>query len=140
MTTSITMKRQKNLIQTRLTQTSSPEKESGEIDLTNLPEKEFKIKVITIEELRDEVWRKITEIRESLEGLKSRLDEVQEAINGIEIREQEGREADAERDKRISRNERILRELCDQSKRKNIHIIGVGTRRRRERKRDRKCL
>ena len=30
-----------------------------------------------------------------------------------------------QRDKRISRNERILRELCDQSKWNNIHIIGV---------------
>ena len=37
------------------------------------------------------------------------MDEVQEAVNGIEIREQEHREADAERDKRIPRNERILR-------------------------------
>ena len=40
-----------------------------------------------------------------MEGLKSRLDKVQEAINGIEIREQEHREAEAERDERISRNE-----------------------------------
>ena len=30
-----------------------------------------------------------------------------------------------QRDKGISRNERILRELCDQSKRNNIRIIGV---------------
>ena len=53
------------------------------------------------------------------------MDEMQETINGLENREQECREADAERDKRISRNERILRELCDQSKRNSIHIIGV---------------
>ena len=63
---------------------------------------------------------------------------MQEAINGIEIREQEYREAEAERDKRISRNERILRELCDQSKWNNICIIGVPE--EEERKRDRKCL
>ena len=53
------------------------------------------------------------------------MDEMQETINGLENREQEHREADAERDKRISRNERILRELCDQSKRNNIRIIKV---------------
>ena len=41
-------------------------------------------------------------------------------------------EADAERDKRISRNETILRELCDQSKRNNIHIIGVPEKEVRE--------
>ena len=40
--------KEKNLIQTRLTQTSSPERESEEIDLTNIPEKEFKTEVITV--------------------------------------------------------------------------------------------
>ena len=30
-----------------------------------------------------------------------------------------------QKEKRISSNERILRELCDQSKQNNIHIIGV---------------
>ena len=127
------MKRQKNLIQTRLTQTVSPEKEAGEIDLTNLPEKEFKIKVITMlmelqrnmQELRDKVQKEITEMKQSLEGFISRMDKMQEAIDGIETREQERIEADAERDKRISRKETILRELCDQSKWNNICIIGV---------------
>ena len=57
---------------------------------------------------------------------------MQEAIDGIETREQECIEADAERDKRISRNETILRELCDQSKRNNIHIIGVPEEEERE--------
>ena len=64
------MKRQKNLIQTRITQTS-PEKELGEIDLTNRPEKEFKIKVITMlmelqrkmQELMNKVGRENTEIK-----------------------------------------------------------------------------
>ena len=40
--------------------------------------------------------------------------------------------ADAERDKRISKNETILRELCDQSKRNNICIIGVSEKEERE--------
>ena len=64
-------------------------------------------------------------MKQSLEGFISRMDKMQEAIEGIEAREQERREADAESDKRISRNERILRELSDQSKWNNIHIIGV---------------
>ena len=81
---------------------------------------------------------RLTEIKQSLEEFKIRLHEVQEKINGIEIREQEHKEAEAERDKRISRNERILRELCDQSKWNNICI--TGERRKRERKRGRKCL
>ena len=104
-----------------------PEKE---IYLTNLPEKEFKIEVITMltelqrnmQELRDDIQREITEVKQSLEGFISRMDRMQEATDGIETREQEHIEADAEREKRISRNERILRELCDQSKRNNVGV------------------
>ena len=66
------------------------------------------------------------------------MDEVQQAVNGIEIREQEHREAEAEREKRISMNER-LRELCDQSKRNNICIIELPEE-EEERERDRKYL
>ena len=109
------------MIQTKITETT-PEKELGDIDLTNLPEKEFKIKVITMlmelqrnmQALTDRIGRETTEIKQSLEGFKSRMDEMQEAIDGIENREQECREADTERDKRISRNERTLGEMCDQ--------------------------
>ena len=76
-TISITMKRQKNLIQTKFT---TPEKET---DLTSLPEKEFKIKIINmlmelqrnIQELRDDVQREITEVKQSLEGFISRMDD-----------------------------------------------------------------
>ena len=50
---------------------------------------------------------------------------VEETINEIETREEEYKEAEAQREKRISKNERILRELCDQSKWNNIHIIRV---------------
>ena len=80
----------------------------------------------------------ITEVKQSLEAFISRINKRQEATDGIETRERERIEADAERDKRISRNERILRELCDQTKRNNICIIGIPE--EEERKRDRKCL
>ena len=91
--TSITMERQKRLVQSKITQTR-PESGPGEKDITSLPEKEFKIKVITMlmdlqrnmQELRDEVRREMTEMKQSIEGLKSRLDEVQETVNGSEIR------------------------------------------------------
>ena len=58
---------------------------------------------INMQELRKEN----TEIKQDLEGLQNRMDEMQETINGLENREQECRGADAERDKRIARNERI---------------------------------
>ena len=90
------MKRQKNLIQTRLTHTalasatSSPEKELGEIDLTSLPEKEFKTKVITmlmdLQRNMQQLRKENTEIKQALEGLQNRMDEMQETINGLENR------------------------------------------------------
>ena len=127
------------MIQTKITEANA----GKEIDLTNLPEKELKIKLITMlmelqrnmQELRDEVWREITdarkitdiwkeitEVKKTLQGFISRMDKMQEAIDGTETREQDCREANAERNKRISRNESILRELCDQSKQNNITL------------------
>ena len=91
------MKRQ-NYRQTKTTET--PEKET---DLTRLPEKEFKIKIINMpsemqrntQEKWDKVWREITdarkeitEMKQNLEGFISRMDKMQEAIDGIETREQ----------------------------------------------------
>ena len=93
-TTPISMKRQKNLVLSKILQT--PERGLGETEITNLPEKEFKIKVISmlmeprrnIQDPRDEFRREITEMKQTMEGFKSRLDEVKETVNGIEIREQ----------------------------------------------------
>ena len=53
-------------------------------------------------------------------------------VNETEIREDEHKEAEAQREKRISKNERILRELCDQSKQNSIHIIEVPEEEERE--------
>ncbi|KAI5944639.1 LINE-1 retrotransposable element ORF1 protein [Manis javanica] len=140
------MKRQ-NYRQTKITETT-PEKET---DLTSLPEKEFKIKIMNMltdmqrkmQEQWDEMQRKmqeqwdevrreiadvrkeITKVKQTLEGFISRMEKMQEVIEGIETREQERIEADKERYKRISRNETTLRELYDQSKRNNIRIIRV---------------
>ena len=51
-------------------------------------------------------------MKPTMEGFKSRLPDVEEMVNEIEIREQEYKEAEAQSEKRISRNERILRKLC----------------------------
>ena len=57
---------------------------------------------------------------------------MEERINEIETREEEYKEAEAQREKRISKPERILRVLCDQSKRNNIRIIGIPEEEERE--------
>ena len=84
------MKRQKNVVQSKIVQTTS-EKGSAEADLTSLPEKEFKIKIRNMltelqrnmQELRDEVLREITdvqreitEVKQTREGFISRMDKM----------------------------------------------------------------
>ena len=64
-------------------------------------------------------------MKHTMEDFKSRLDVVEETVNGIEFREEEYKEGEAQREKRISKNERISRELCDESKPNNICIIRV---------------
>ena len=71
-----------------------------------------------------------------MEGFKDRLDMVEETINETEIKEEEYKEAEAQRVKRTSKNERILRELCDQSKRNNIRITGIPEVEEREKGRE----
>ena len=67
----------------------------------------------------------ISEMKNRTEEFKSRLDVVEETVNGLENRVVEYKEAEAQREKRISKKERILRELCEQSKWNNIRIQGV---------------
>ena len=75
--------------------------------------------------LQENLNNTLSEMNHTMKGFKSRLDEVEETLNEIQIREQEYKGAEAQREKKISRNEGILRELCDQSKENNIHILGV---------------
>ena len=100
------------MVQTKISQT--PEKRSNETELTNLPEREFKIKIINmlmevqknIQKLRNELKsgiqslrNSISEMKHTMEGFKSRLDVVEEMVNEIEIREEEYKQAEAQRKK-----------------------------------------
>ena len=107
------MKHQNNMVQTKISQT--PEKGPNETELTNLSEREFKIKIINMlmevqkntQELRNEFKSEmqslrnyISEMKHTMEGFKSRLDVVEETVNGIEIREKEYKEAGKQRQKK----------------------------------------
>ena len=78
------------------------EKGPSETELTNLPEREFKIKSINmlvevqrnIQELRDEfrmeiqsLRNSISEMKHTMEGFKRRFHVVEETVNGTEITE-----------------------------------------------------
>ena len=67
----------------------------------------------------------ITEMKTTLEGINSRITEAEEWISDLEDRMVEFTAVEQNKDKRMKRNEDSLRDLWDNIKRNNIHIIGV---------------
>ena len=74
----------------------------------------------------------ITEIKNSLEAANSRIQEAEERISKVEDRLVEIMDVEQKREKSLKTNEESLRELWDNVKRTNIHIIGVPEREERE--------
>ena len=67
----------------------------------------------------------ITEIKNSLEAANSRIQEAEERISEVEDRLVEITDTEQKREKRLKTNEESLRELWENVKCTNIHIIGV---------------
>ena len=82
---------------------------------------------------QEEMQNTITEIKNSLEAANSRIQEAEERISEVEDRLVEITDAEQKREKRLKTNEESLRELWDNVKRTNIHIIGVPEGEERER-------
>ena len=61
----------------------------------------------------------------TLEGVNSRITEAEEQISGLEDRMVEFTAEEQNKEKRMKRNEGSLRDLRDNIKLNNIHIIGV---------------
>ena len=69
--------------------------------------------------------KKITEMKNTLEGIKSRTTEWEEQISDLEDRMVEFTAVEQNKEKRMKRNENSLRDLWDNIKHTNICIIGV---------------
>ena len=67
----------------------------------------------------------ITEMKNTLEGINSRITEAEEQVSDMEDRMVEFTAVEQNKEKRMKRNEDSLRDLWDNIKRNNIHIIGV---------------
>ena len=67
----------------------------------------------------------ITELKNTLEGINSRVTESKERISDLEYRMVESTAAEQSKEKGTKRNEDSLRDLWDNIKCTNIHIIGV---------------
>ena len=64
-------------------------------------------------------------MKTTLEGINSRITEAEERISDLEDRMVEFTAAKQTKEKRMKRNEDSLRDLWDNIKRNNIHIIAV---------------
>uniref|UniRef100_A0A8D0PWM2 L1 transposable element RRM domain-containing protein n=1 Tax=Sus scrofa TaxID=9823 RepID=A0A8D0PWM2_PIG len=82
----------------------------------------------------------ITEIKNSLEAANSRIQQAEERISKVEDRLVEVMNAKQKREKRMKTNEESLRELWDNVKCTNVHIIGVPEGEERERKEQKKIF
>ena len=143
------MKRQRAMYQMK-EQDKNPEKQLNEMEIRNLPQKEFRIMIVKmiqdlgkrmeaktekmqkmfnkdLEELKNkqtEMNNTITEMKNALEGINSRITEAEERISDLEDRMVEFTAAEQNKEKRMKRNEDSQRDLWDM-KRNNIRIIGV---------------
>ena len=144
------MKRQRAMYQMK-EQDKTPEKQLNEVEISNLPEKEFRIKIVKmikdlgkrmeakiekmqemfnkdLEELKNKqtkISNTITEMKTTLEGINSRITEAEERISDLEDTMVEFTAVEQNKEKRIKRNEDSIRDLWDNIKHNNIHIIGV---------------
>ena len=132
-------------------QDKTQEKQLNEVEIGNLPDKEFRIMIVKmikdlgrrmeakiekmqamfnkdLEELKNkqtEMNNTITEIKTTLEWINSRITEAEERISDLEDRMVKFTAAEQNKQKRMKRNEDSLRDLWDNIKCNNIRIIGV---------------
>ena len=96
-----------------------------------------------LEELKKkqiEMNNTITEMKNTLEGINSSITEAEERISDLEDRMVEFTAAEQNKEKRTKRNEDSLRDLWDNIKRNNIHIVGATEGEVRERQDPRKYV
>ena len=132
-------------------QDKTQEQQLNEVEIDNLPEKEFRIMIVKmiqdlgkrmeakietmqemfnkdLEEIKNkqtEMNNAITEMKTTLEGINSRITEGEERISDLEDKIVEFTAVEQNKEKRMKRNEDRLRDLWDNIKHNNICIIGV---------------
>ena len=152
------MKRQRAIYQMK-EQDKTPEKQLNEVEIGNLPEREFRIMIVKmiqdlgirmeakiekmqemfnkiLEELKNkqtEMNNTITAMKITLEGINSRITEAEEWISDLEDKMVEFTAAEQTKEKRMKRNEDSLRDLWDNIKCTNIRIIGVPEEKKKKR-------
>ena len=79
----------------------------------------------SINKEQEEMKNTISELKNIVEGIKSRLDEAEDWISELEVKVEKNTQNEQEKEKRLRKNEEGLREMQDNMKHNNIHIIGM---------------
>ena len=118
-------------------QDKTSEKQLNEVEIGNLPEKEFRIIIVKMiqdfKKRMEKMWKLFTKALEeiktdrnnTLEGINSRITEAEEWISDLEERMVEIIAIKQNIEKRMRRNEDSLGDLWDNIKCANVRIIGV---------------
>ena len=143
----------------------TPERQLNEVQIGNLPEKEFRkmivkmiqdlgkrmqAKIEKMQEMFNKDWEglknkqtemhnTITETKTTLQGINNRITEAEERISDLEDRMVEFTAAEQNKEKRMKINEDSLRDRWDNIKRNNIRIIGVPEGEEREKGPEKIC-
>ena len=144
------MSRQGNMLQMK-EQGKNPQDQINEDKISNLPENEFRVKMIQnlenrmekiqetfnkdLEELKNKqtvMNNTITEIKNTLERINSKITDAEEQISELEDRMVEITAVEQNKEKRTKRIVDSLRDLWDNIKPTSIQIIRGSKRRRKE--------
>ena len=128
-----------------------PEKQLNEVEIGNLPEKEFRIMTVKmtqdhrkrmeakIEKMQEiftkdleKLKNKPTKLNNTLEGINSRKTEAEARTNDMEDRMVEITATEQNTEIRMKRNEDSLRDLWDNIKHTNIHTVRVPEEERKD--------
>ena len=74
---------------------------------------------------QSEIKNEISEINNILEGINSRLDENEDRTQVLEDEVEKNTQVEQQKKKRILKNEQSLRNILDNMKHNNIHIMGT---------------
>ena len=85
----------------------------------------MKKEIETINKGQEEMKHTISELKNTVEGIKSRLDEAEDWISELQGKVEISTQNEHEKEKRLRKNEEGLKEIQDKMKCNNICIIGI---------------
>ncbi|KAF6081834.1 hypothetical protein HJG60_008841 [Phyllostomus discolor] len=85
----------------------------------------MKREIETINKGQEEIKNTISELKNTIEGMKSRIDEADDRISELGDKVEKNTKVEEEKEKRLKKNEGDLREMQDNMKCNNSHIIEI---------------